>query len=395
MSLELGVNYWPRRSAMYMWREFDLGAIRDEMAQIADIGFDVVRVFTLAQDFLPAPMNVAADKVANLVDVAGAAKDAGLKVVPTLVVINMSGKFWWPAWMLDARDRPADLFSDPTVLRSQALLVETCARALSGDRAVRAFDLANEIDDAQRPRTRDAGWLWASLLANTVRRVAPDTPIQIGAHLPSLTTEHYMRVDDIGEVADEDLMHAYPLYSEFARSFLDPELVPFSCMLTAELSGRGRPPLMQEFGLCTAPPGSPGQTITDDFLGRPLRQYLASEEEAATYYDAVLQRLVSTGASGAYAWCYGDYDARLFDRQPLARAVRERTFGLVRSDGSEKPAAAVFRDLRKRRDAAARSTAQASFAAHRVLDVTADEYYRAPASHFGRLYTEWVAEKPL
>ena len=395
MSFELGVNYWPRRSAMYMWREFDLGAIRDEMAQIADIGFDVVRVFTLAQDFLPAPMNVAADKVANLVDVAGAAKDAGLKVVPTLVVINMSGKFWWPAWMLDARDRPADLFSDPTVLRSQALLVETCARALSGDRAVRAFDLANEIDDAQRPRTRDAGWLWASLLANTVRRVAPDTPIQIGAHLPSLTTEHYMRVDDIGEVADEDLMHAYPLYSEFARSFLDPELVPFSCMLTAELSGRGRPPLMQEFGLCTAPPGSPGQTITDDFLGRPLRQYLASEEEAATYYDAVLQRLVSTGASGAYAWCYGDYDARLFDRQPLARAVRERTFGLVRSDGSEKPAAAVFRDLRKRRDAAARSTAQASFAAHRVLDVTADEYYRAPASHFGRLYTEWVAEKPL
>jgi endo-1,4-beta-mannosidase len=393
VTFELGVNYWPRRSAMYMWRELDIGEVRDEMAQIAGLGFDVVRVFALAQDFLPQPLTVAADMVASLVEVARAAKDAGLKVVPTLVVINMSGKFWWPAWMLDAQGRPADLFSDPTILRSQSLLVETCARALSGDHAIRAFDLANEIDDAQRPRTRDAGWLWASLLANTARRVAPGTPIQIGAHLPSLTTENYMRVDDIGEVADEDLMHAYPLYYDGARSFLDSELVPFACALTAGLAGRGRRPLMQEFGLCTAPPGAPGQTITDDFLGHPLRQYLASEEEAAAYYDAVLQGLASSGAAGAYAWCYGDYDSRLFDRAPLATAVRERTFGLVRADGSEKPAAAVFRNFRKGRDAGARPGSQVRAAVPRVLDVTADEYYRAPAKHFARLYAEWVAQR--
>ena len=65
----------------------------------------------------------------------------------------------------------------------------------------------------------------------------------------------------------------------------------------------------------------------------------------------MLERLVETGAAGAYAWCYGDYDSRLFDRPPLATAVRERTFGLVRADGSEKPAADVFREFRKRRDA--------------------------------------------
>jgi endo-1,4-beta-mannosidase len=393
VSFELGINYWPRRSAMYMWRELDIVEVREDMAHIASLGFDVVRVFTLARDFLPEPLTVAADMVASLVEVAHAAKDAGLKVVPTLIVINMSGEFWWPAWMLDAQGRPADLFSDPTILRSQALLVETCARALSGDDAIRAFDLANEIDDAQRPLTRDAGWLWASLLANTVRRVAPGTPIQIGAHLPSLTTENYMRVDDIGSVADEDLMHAYPLYYAGARSFLDSELVPFSCALTAGLAGRGRAPLMQEFGLCTAPPGGPGETITDDFLGRPIRQYLASEEEAAAYYDAVLQGLVSTGAAGAYAWCYADYDSRLFNRPPLATAVRERTFGLVRADGSEKPVAAVFRNFRKRRDAGARSGSEVGASVPRVLDVTADEYYSAPGKHFERLYAKWVAQR--
>ena len=375
---------------MYMWRELDIGEVREEMAQIANIGFDVVRLFTLGQDFMPKPLCVAGNMVANLVQVVRAAKDAGLKIVPTLVVINMSGKFWWPEWMLDAQCRPGDLFSDPTILRTQAMLVETCARALGGDDSIRAFDLANEIDDAQRPRTRDAGWLWASLLANTIRRVAPGTPIQIGAHLPSLTTENYMRVDDVGEIADEDLMHAYPLYYDGARSFLDPELVPFSCALTAELSGRGRRPLMQEFGLCTAPRGSPGETITDEFLGKPLRQYLASEEEAAAYYDAVMQRLVNTGATGAYAWSYGDYDSRLFDREPLALAVRERTFGVVRADGSEKPVADVFRKFRQRRDAGTLGKAIVP----KVLDISADEYYRAPGMHFARLYAKWVAERP-
>jgi endo-1,4-beta-mannosidase len=391
VTFELGVNYWARRRAMYMWREFDVGEVREDMAHIASIGFDVVRVFALAQDFLPGPMTVATEMVERLVAVSRSAKDAGLAIVPTLIVLNMSGRIWWPAWMLDAHGRPACLFSDPAILSSQALLVETCVRALSGDEAIRAFDLANEIDDAQRPPTRDAGRRWASDLTNTIRRAAPGTPIQIGAHLPSLTTANNMRVDDLAAVTDEDVMHAYPLYCDAARSFLDPELVPFSCALTTALSGSGRPTLMQEFGLCTAAPGEAGHTITDDFLGQPREQYLASEDEAAAYYDAVLERLVRTGAAGAYGWCYGDYDAALFDRPPLATAVRERTFGLVRPDGREKPAADVFRALRKRRDGGTLSTS----AVPRALDVSADEYYQAPASHFERLYACWLSRNDV
>lgn len=388
MNFELGINYWPRRRAMYMWREHDLAEVRDEMAQIAALGFDVVRLFALTRDFLPDARTVDTSMVARLVDVCRVASDAGLRIVPTLIVLNMSGRIWWPEWMLDERGAPRDLYLDPALLGAQALLAESCADALAGSDAIRAFDLANEIDDAQRPRTREAGAGWASLLATAIRRRAPGVPIQIGAHLPSLSAENNMRVDDLAVVADEDVMHAYPLYSDVARGFLDAELVPFSCVLTAELAGSGRPTLMQEFGLCTAPPGAAGTTITDDFLGMPRAQYLASEEEAAQYYDAVLERLVRTGAAGAYAWCYADYDPRLFDRAPLATAVRERSFGLVRADGSEKPAAAVFRTLRARRDAGTLAAAQPGA---RLLDVGADEYYRDPAHHFARLYAMWLA----
>lgn len=380
-TFELGCNYWPRRRAMYMWRELDLGEVRDELAHLRDMGFSVVRLFALPQDFLPGPTTVDASKVDALVRVVSAAKDVGLKAVPTALVINMSGTMWWPSWL-----EGKNLFDDPAVLRAQALLVETCARALAGDASLRAFDLANEIDDAQMPRTRDAGWLWCRLLADRVRQAAPGVPVQIGAHLPSLSRTNHMRVDDVGACADEDCMHAYPLYADVARSHLDPELVPFSCALTAGLAGTGRRTLMQEFGLCTAPPGEPGQTITDDFLGTPRAQYLASEEEGAAYYEAVLERLVRTGAAGAYAWCYADYAKELWTRTPFDRAIRERSFGLVRADGTEKPAVDVFRRF------AARNPVPGPIAP--ILDVDADTYYADPTRHFARLYDRWQKEHP-
>jgi len=134
VTFELGVNYWPRKSAMYMWREFDIGEVRDDMAHLAAIGFEVVRFFALTRDFLPAPQTVDTKNVARLVEVCRAAKDAGLKTMPTVIVINMSGRFWWPDWMIDAGGNSRDLFTDPELLGSQALLAEAIANALAGDK---------------------------------------------------------------------------------------------------------------------------------------------------------------------------------------------------------------------------------------------------------------------
>jgi len=119
-----------------------------------------------------------------------------------------------------------------------------------------------------------------------------------------------------------------------------------------------------------------------------MPQYLASEDDGARYYDEVLERLVATGAAGAYAWCYADYDPRLFDRPPLHRAIRERSFGLLRADGSEKPAAEVFRRWRRRRDEGALTEG----AVPEILDVAADEYYADPSRHFRRLYARWLED---
>ena len=103
---------------------------------------------------------------------------------------------------------------------------------------------------------------------------------------------------------------------------------------------------------------------------------------------------MKTGAAGAYAWCYFDYDPRLYGRAPFATAVRERTFGLVRSDGTEKPAADLFRKFQQARDAGELVSGHASARKlPQVLDVTADEYYMDPARHFARLYARWLSRE--
>ena len=54
----LGVNYWPRRKAMYWWSDFDRSEVEDEFDLIAALGLNVVRLFLLWDDWQPDPDSV-------------------------------------------------------------------------------------------------------------------------------------------------------------------------------------------------------------------------------------------------------------------------------------------------------------------------------------------------
>ncbi|HEY2584582.1 MAG TPA: hypothetical protein VGI81_02310 [Tepidisphaeraceae bacterium] len=51
----LGVNYWPRRKAMYWWADLDAGEVREEFALIRDLGLRYVRIFLLWESFQASP----------------------------------------------------------------------------------------------------------------------------------------------------------------------------------------------------------------------------------------------------------------------------------------------------------------------------------------------------
>lgn len=393
----LGINYWPRMKAQYWWKAFDAAGVAEDFAQIRDLGLDVVRFFMLWEDFQVGPDRMNAETLVNLDQVFAIAQEHGLRLQPAFFTGHMSGYNWAPAWaLLDEEDPDAhlkfpmvangqvtrkkirDMYQDPWLLRAQIFNVRQVVPRYAGHPALYGWDLGNEPDVFIRPRSREAGWLWNTLICSEIKRLDPLHPVSTGIHIWSLD-QGTLRPDDMTEATDFGIMHAYSIYCDAARFPMDPDVVPFCNALTQHLGGK--PVLFQEFGTCTAGAGAAARTERITLEHRQWDQYFASEDEAETYFGAVLERLWRVGSLGAFAWCWADYHESLWDRPPCDKLIHERFFGLVRSDGSYKPHAKVLQAFASEQRNVNPQPQRFEFGG-----IAPDPYFQDPAASFKRLY---------
>jgi endo-1,4-beta-mannosidase len=394
----LGVNYWPRRKAMYWWRDFDAGEVREEFTIIRELGLSLVRIFLLWDDWQPAPNEVSAPCLRNLVAVADTAADLHLKLDVTFFTGHMSGPNWAPRWLLHGSPLPNartlvsgnqvvdsgyhNPYTYPAALAAERLLLQTVVSTLKDHPAIGMWNLGNEPDLFAWPPDAPTGRRWVAEMSNLVRSIDPHHPVTCGLHVDSLLRDNGLRVSDVFAETDLAVMHAYPMYANWARSPLDPDLVPFTCALTTALCGK--PTLMQEFGGCTAEPGSASHILSWEARNRQYKQFMASEEDLAAYVEAVLPRLVEVGATGAMLWCFADYVPELWSRPPCDEAQHERFFGLVRGDGSLKPHAEVLRAF-----AATKPVCRTEGIRRIAEPLDPEAFYRDPFNEVVRLYSAW------
>lgn len=400
----LGVNYWPRRKAMYWWSSFDAGEVREEFSIIADLGLNVVRLFLLWDDWQPTPDTVSKDCLAHLIQVADIAADLNLGLDITFFTGHMSGPNWSPGW-LRAPDAPApsphlrqlvsgnqvvkgayrNPFHDPIALEASRLLLRTVVEALKNHPATWMWNLGNEPDLFAWPHNPESGQRWAREMTGIIHALDEKHPVTCGLHSGSLFEDNNLRIDQIYKEVDLAVMHSYPMYIPIARQPLDVDWVPFTCALVTALCGK--PTLMEEWGGCTAAPGEASQVWEWTQYGKPRKQFMTSEEDLAAYVEQVLPKLVEVGSTGAFMWCYADYAPELWDRPPCDEARHERFFGLVRPDGSLKPHAEVLK-----RFAATRPQTLDQPQRRLHLDIPPEQYYQNPALHIERLYQQYLAE---
>lgn len=400
----LGVNYWPRKKAMYWWSNFDAGEVREEFAIIKEIGLNVVRLFLLWDDFQPEPTSVAKDKLDNLVKVADIAAEYGLGLDVTFFTGHMSGPNWSPRWLLGGPLPPSahqhwlrdvvsngkitdqgyrNMFHDEMALNATRLLLKTVVSTLKDHPAIWMWNLGNEPDLFAWPNSSDEGAAWVKEMVGLIKAIDPKHPVTIGLHGDGLHRDNGLRIDKVYAQTDVAVMHSYPMYTPWARKPLDPDFVPFTCALTSALSGK--PVLMEEFGGCTALPGE--ATYTWKWVetnGRDHEQFMASEEDFAEFLSLTIPKLQDSGATGAMLWCYADYVPELWDLPPCQNSRHERYFGLVRPDGSLKPHAKVIQEF-------AKTNPQVKpIPAYAKLTVNADEFYKEPLGYLIDLYQQYL-----
>lgn len=401
----LGVNYWPRRKAMYWWPNFDADEVREEFDVIASLGMNVVRLFLLWDDWQPTPTQVSSQRLRDFGTVCDIAAERGLQLDVTFFTGHMSGPNWSPKWLLDANaphPSPAvrqvisggkivggsyrNMFHDSESLAASRLLLKTVVSEYKDHDAIWMWNLGNEPDLFAHPHSAEAGRDWVKSMRDLIRDIDPVHDVTCGLHADSVVSDNGLHLDKVFGETDVAVMHGYPMYAEWAQSALDADFMPYLCALVTAFSGK--PCLAEEWGGCTAPQGHDSETWEwSSYDGWQRQQFMASEQALADYIEQTLPKLVEVGSTGSIFWCYADYDESLWHRPPCDPngAKHERHFGVVRPDGTLKPHADVIRKF-----AESKPTVQP---AQRVvnLDITAEEYYQNPAHHAARLYRDYLA----
>ncbi len=389
----LGVNYWPARTAMGWWTDFDDAEVGTDFARIAAAGFDSVRVFLTWEDFQPAPKRVNTGMLDRLVTVADLAGWAGLALMPSLFTGHMSGVNWIPAWALGGSDGDdrfrvvsggkltraglRNWYADPEVGRAQSFLAGEAATALACHDAVWAWDLGNENSNCVIPPSRPAAQDWLKRITAAIRTADPAVLVTIGLHMEDLEEDRMLGPREAADVCDFLTMHGYPIYARWAEGPSDEHVLAFLAHLTRWL-GRGRDVLFSEFGWPTYRRADPnGERARHE---SPFA--LVEEQAAAAYTGRALSVLRGAGCTGAMLWCYTDYVPAIWVNPPLDVAVHERSFGLWRAEGSPKPSVEVV-------EAFAGVDKVAGPYGYEWIDIEPDEFHAIPSMHLPRLYRRY------
>jgi endo-1,4-beta-mannosidase len=389
----LGVNYWPARTAMAWWSDFDLSEVEHDFGRIAASGLDSVRLFLTWEEFQPTPNEVDRHMLDRLIAVADLAGRTGLALIPTLFTGHMSGVNWIPAWALggtvhDDRFRVVSAgrvtrtglrnwYSDSVIARAQASLARKTAAALAGHPAVWMWDLGNESSNCAIPPSRASARDWLKAMVSAIRTADPTARVTIGLHMADLEEDRLLGPREASEVCDVLSMHGYPIYARWAAGPTDEHLMPFLADVTRWLGG-GRDVLFSEFGLPTRRRSDPAVRDGGSRRGPPLIE----EQVAAAYIGRALAALQRAGCLGAMLWCYTDYDPSLWNRPPLDLAHHERSFGLWRADGAPKASVAVV-------EAFAGSPRLSGHCDYPWIHLEPEEFWLEPGLGLPRLYRQY------
>ncbi|MGW7680875.1 glycoside hydrolase 5 family protein [Kribbella sp. NPDC054772] len=326
-----GVNYVPRQQWWNAWLDFDERSIAEDLAAIAVLGCDHVRIQCIWPVFQPFPTTVSATAMSRLSILLDRAEEVGLDVWVTVLNGFLSGWVFRPPWLTGK-----NLFTDPVAVTGASTLITAITELVGEHPAGAGIDLGNEPNmlvgfETETITTADLD-AWARTLIAAAHSAAPGLPVVLGAdHQPWTTSQTGFSPALLANEPDITTVHAWPYFSGFLGHFGEDNDLAWSigsylAHVAAAHQATPRPIWVQEIGV--APEWVTGVSVED-----------------AT--ERLLRHAVSAPGVTALSW-WASHDIR---PEYGGFADLEYGLGLLDIDNHVKPAghrfAEVVADLRQ------------------------------------------------
>jgi hypothetical protein len=172
-----GVNYVPSRHWWFSWSDWERDAIAADLAAIAQLGLDHIRVQCLWPLFQPNRGYISDTALRRLAELLDLADELGLDVCVAVLTGWLSGFAFLPVWLAESAAGPArNMFTDPEAIAAEQDLFGAIAETIGTHPRFLGFDLGNELGVLQyrlHPATPAEADRWATLMLAHCERVAP------------------------------------------------------------------------------------------------------------------------------------------------------------------------------------------------------------------------------
>ncbi|NUQ38594.1 MAG: hypothetical protein HUU23_12530 [Caldilineales bacterium] len=339
----LGIGYLPQRTGPGLWRDFDPAEIADDLAHIAALGFQAVRVPLFWGDFQPALDQVHTPALDRFERFLRLSEEAGLTVEAGLWAGMWDGALWWPEWgvtpaplpphwplLVDHRrlrwGRVRHPFSDERMLAARGLLIQELVATFGGHPALLGWEPLPGFGRLAAAVERSAVRDWQADSVERMRAASPGCDCTFLLALEALESPNTLWPDAVLAAGGQPSLSIAAFASDRRRLPLNPRWIAFALDVAAGLAGQ--PISMHLAGLPTAPPGEPSFALHGS--------YYAHEEEAGRFLAAVIAIARDRGCPRLWLWRWADIPAAHWEQPPYDQATWRRHTGLLRQNGQEK-----------------------------------------------------------
>ncbi|MEE1617326.1 glycoside hydrolase 5 family protein [Brachybacterium sp. J153] len=326
-----GVNYTPRRGWFHAWLDLEPQEIVEDLAAIASLGADHVRIFPLWPLLQPNRTLIRRRALEDVRTVVDLAAQVGLDVVVDALQGHLSSFDFVPSWLTSWHRR--NMFTDSEVVSSTADLVRALGAELAGAPNLIGLSVGNEVNQFSASNHPDPDPLsveqaaqWTATMLGAARESLPEGLHSVANYDAAwFLDDHSFTPDQSGTLGDATVVHSW-IFDGTGQRYGG---------RSYETAHRGEYYLELARGFSPVPE----RPLWLQEVGAP-RNVLEEADVPWFVTETIVHALDVPQLWGVTWWCSHDVSADLADFPPL-----EHTLGLFDAQGRLKPAGEAFRDV--------------------------------------------------